>query len=284
MAAEQVFIGVPPPSFGGKVVAIPNQFPTDADTNLQIISSCSIAGVTLGVNGRRIDDQGRVVSFVETHTPNSDRSNKVQNILLGGGALLHLTVFAITGNPTIGQCFVIVRLIQGLAGPRVLLATLGASYVTNIQALGYPGSPIKQSIDGPGAIRFLDFGGQASGVDWFVQVPTGARWQVLSLFAQITCGAGGGNRAPAFAIGASGSEFVIIPATVIVTGGNVGSFIWSVGIGYAVAALNVATATGIPNDLPVPAGQFVATKTLNLAGNDQWFTVRLIVREWLEVS
>src|SRR5439155_18890058 len=116
---------------------------------------------------------------------------KTQNYKLGKGAILNLTVFASAGAPLMGQTYVIVQLIKGLTGATIVLGTLLGGYLTATQALGWPGSPIISSTDGEGCTRLIVGTTPAAEANILETVPTGARWELLSLEASYVQGAGG---------------------------------------------------------------------------------------------
>src|SRR5204863_2582589 len=89
------------------------------------------------------------------HVPNTDRSVKTSDHPLGVGQLLNLTVFASAGAPLIGQTYVKVQLIRGVGAAAIVLGTLLGGYVTAVHALGFPGSPIENSLTATPAIRYI---------------------------------------------------------------------------------------------------------------------------------
>src|SRR5262252_2154961 len=134
-------LGAPSIAGGARVIASPFQFLGDADTWLRVTSACSVAGVVLAIQGRRLDDNGELKPITETHAPNSDRSIKTTEILLGAGALLNLTVFASAGTPLVGQCYVMIQLLRSHGATAIVLGTILGGYVTANLAFGFRGPP-----------------------------------------------------------------------------------------------------------------------------------------------
>lgn len=154
-AIERAFVASPVSSAAGRVIASPFQFYTTGEDNLRIVSSNSLAGVSLRVEARFIDPAGTISAQSWDHVPNSDRTPRTTDYRLGVGALLNLTVYASSGAPRIGQTFVMVQLIRGDAPAAIVLGTMLQGYVTAVQHLAWPGSPIQSSIEGGGYPRAI---------------------------------------------------------------------------------------------------------------------------------
>ena len=117
------------------MISSPFQFVADSDTFLRVVSVCSVAGVTLAIQGRRLDEKGQLQALTETHAPSSDRSVRTQDYALGVGAVLNLTVFASAGTPLKGQCYVMVQLLRNFGGTAIVLGTLLGAGVPLIHGL-----------------------------------------------------------------------------------------------------------------------------------------------------
>lgn len=281
---ERPFFASPIAAAGGRVIASPFEFTTDDDDNLQILSVCSVAGVTLTLNGRRVDEKGQIVPFVFQHTPFATRSTRIDSFKFGRGALLNLTVFASAGSPLVGQCYVIVRLIKGLTGATIILGTLLSGYVTATQALGYPGSPLESSTTGEPTIKTIGGTLPAIGAEILETVPTGARWQLVAFSAILICNAVVANRHPRLRFMSNADIVGIVPCFQTMPAGS-GEFIsWLGNVqGFAPPTTNQMVST-IPDPLWLLAGQTFGTSTLLLQAGDTWNAPIYTVREWLEVS
>lgn len=283
-ANERVFAAQPVGYGGQKVIASPFQFATTDDDNLQIVSANSLVGVVLAVQGRRVNTAGLIEPFAFTHTPNSDRSSKTENFKLGAGALLNLTIFAITGSPMIGQTYVSARLIRGLSAATILLGGLLGGYVTAAQPISYPGSPIASSLEGEPLIRVIDGTTPLAAHELAETVPTGARWDLLTFKAVFTASATPANRT-------ADLNFVVnsvpilnnVPAKFMVAG-EIWTLSWAPGLGTIVDPAFFRQNIALPTRSILPAGSVITSDTGAMQVGDQWSSVRYSVREWLEVS
>lgn len=284
MATEQAFPSTAAAFGGGRVITSPFQFVADADTFLRVVSVCSVAGVTLAVQGRRLDDNGQIQPMRETHTPNSNRTSKTQDYGLGRGAILNLTVFASAGAPLAGQCYVMVQLLRNFGGTAIVLGTLLGGYVTAVQALGFPGSPIVSSLQGEPALRDILGTDPLAGNVAVETVPAGARWELTAARVILVTSGVGPDRRVILQLTGGGVVFAQLlslntqPLGTSLTytcGSNVEGTS-DLGAGF------IQFGTPARSLLPA-AGSFLFTHT-NFDAGDNYQAPQYQVREWLEVN
>lgn len=271
------------PFAGGRLVAAPYQFVTTGEENIRVTSVNALAGVRLKIQGLRLSERGENVPFSHDHIPQNDRSVATTEFSLGYGALLHLTVFAVGAAPLHGQTFVIVQVIRGSAAAAVVLGTLLQGYVTSTQALGWPGSPISSSIEGAGAVRNIVGTMPALGAEVNEVVPTGARWELQALILGLLPGVVFAQRVPQLHVTTATVVVFRVASPAGVDAPNALSVSWSHGLGTSTAVVGATVAQSLPLSMPLLAGTFIRTVTLNLDPTDQITFVHYTVREWLEV-
>ena len=96
------------------------------EDRLRVTSFNSAAGVTLAIEGRRIDPEGRLVAFAERHVPNTDRTVATSTFAIGEGFILNVQVRASAGTPHRGQCFAILEVVRGQTGAVVPIGVTSA--------------------------------------------------------------------------------------------------------------------------------------------------------------
>lgn len=286
MAGEQVFPALTTPfaAGGARVISSPFQFVADADTFLRVVSVCSVAGVVLAVQGRRVDDQGALKAITETHTPASTRTVTTTTFRPGVGAILNLTVFAASGAPLIGQCYVMVQLLRSSGATAIVLGTLLGGCVTSTQALGFPGSPVVSSLEVEPVTRQIGGTKPAAGAEISETCPTGARWEMLGILTQFQAGGAAGTRFPDLRLRSGGATVAQFLSNVGIAPGGFGLISWGpnlpqityAGFGYATAAY--------AGRLILRAGDSFVTDTPGIAAADQYEGPNYQVREWLEVG
>lgn len=283
MTQERAFIASPLSVAGGRAIASPLQFFTTGEDNLRIISVNTLAGVRLKLQGRRLTDAGKLEPFAYDHTPNSDRTVATDDYPLGIGAVMNLSCFATGGTPKIGQTFVIVQIIRGLGAAAIVLGTLLQGYVTSTQGLGWPGSPIQTSTEGPGYTRIITGTDPAAGANVSETVPTGARWQLLALEVEFDTDATVIDRTVFldFVFGGGILFRAAPPLTIPASMGAQCS--WGAGVA-AVGQAAYATFQGsTPAPLILPAGTIIRTGVGNGQAGDNFRAPTYTVQEWLEV-
>lgn len=256
-------------------------FPLTGADALQVSSWNALASVRLTIRGYTRAIDGRVAPLNETHLANTDRTIRSTVHPLPEGELRALTVFVTGAAPIIGQTFVRLQIIRGLASSGIVLATLAADYVTAVQPLAWPGSPVKRSVEGPGAVRSITGTDQAAGVEVTETVPTGARWRLITARATLTTSATVANREASLVINDGATTLTRLPVGEIETASAAFLYCWGVGL------IRGAPSQAGDRLIPIPpavllAGYRVETLTANLQGGDDWDTPQLLVEEWLE--
>lgn len=256
-------------------------FFVSGDDHLRVRTFGSLASVTVSLELRFLGADGRLNAWAETHTPNSDRTEATSLHTLGEGFLLTAQLRASVGAPRVGQLFAVVDIIRGRTGAVIPIATLLQGYVTSSSRLAWPGSPMRDSVDGPGVIRSITGTNPAAGAEWQETVPTNARWRFHSLVARLVTDATVANR----------SLLVTFDdgATVVAMAGANNSQAASLTVDWALIAGAVgATSAGNQRFLTHTPGLMLAggfrinSVTLNLQAGDNWAAPQFLVEEWIE--
>lgn len=282
MAGAQLFPAAPALGPGGRILAAPFQFLLSGDEQLRVVSVNSLTGVTVAVQGYRLDPKGEKHELRHVHTPNTDRTAASSVFPLGPGALLNLTVFAASASPSIGETFVIVQLIRGLGAAVLVMGTLLAGFVTAVQPLGWPGSPIESSLSGPGALRKVTGTDPAAGAEISETVPTGARWELLTLRVNFATDTTAIDRRPILFLDDGSTKFFHSAASTVINASNNLDYIWAGGLPLATAVSGAAPLAGLVLGAVLLAGFRIRTTTQNIQAGDNYDNPVLMVREWLE--
>jgi len=271
----------------GTVIPSFAQFATTGEDNLRIQTCGAVTGVNVSVQGRFLDAlTGKIIPFDYTVPVTATRLIVTNDFPLGTGYLLNISA-VVSGSVFLGQVFVIVSIIRGLGGATFLLGTLLAGYITSGQALGWPGTPINNSIETGGYYRAILGTMPPAGVDPVETCPTGARWQLISVNTQLTCGNVAAARFPKLALFTSVGTTYYTYGALLFNANTVAS--------VQVSAVSVRDSTGviggveyesipIPSDNRLRANDGFQMVTNALQAVDQWLAPLYLVREWLEVS
>lgn len=251
------------------------------DTNLRIDSFNAASGVTLTIVVRSIGFDGTPIVDIFNHAPNTDRSIKTDTYLLSDGWLLSCQVYASSGSPRRGQCFVRVQLIQGLTGATLSLATLVQGYVQDTTALAYPGSAIEPSTAGRGVIRSITGTNPAAGAEISETVPTNARWRLLAIRAIFNADPTVATRAFTMQLDDGSSIYFQSGANVTATASQSPVVQWAAGGGGA-ASSGTVPVSHIAQRHYLMGGHRIRTTTNNLQAGDDWGAPQYLVEEWIE--
>lgn len=280
---EKVYAPQPFADARSGVIVAPFQFALTDDDFLRVISVNVAVGAAIAIQGRRLDSAGAIDSFARLHVPHTDRSAAADVFQLGRGALLNLAVFVTGATPLIGQTFVILQIVRGTGAGLVLLGTLLQGYVTSTQGLGWPGSPIASSTEGGGYHRTITGTQPAAGGDVVEFVPTGARWELLRIFLQLTTSATAGTRVPFLGIQQGGGMFFRSKSSTTVAASGGLLMTWAAGLHYETQLDAGWPLFQLPRSNYLKAGDSIQSFATGMAAGDQWAAPIYNVREWLEV-
>lgn len=281
---EVAFVAQPSVSASNRVIASPFEFYVTGEDALRIVSVCSVAGVHIKLQGRFIDERGTINANAWDHTPNSDRTTVTDDVPIGVGALLNLTVFASAGSPLIGQCFVIVQLVRGTGAAAIVLGTLLQGYVTSRQGLGWPGSPIQASTDGLPPVRVITPLPPNPGQEFTATVPTGARWEIIGVLNRFITSATVIDRFCYLDFNDPIQGDIALCSPAISQQASTNRIqTWAPNLPVA-SLLSQIIQMPMPNGLFLTAGQFIQSSTPNMQIGDVYTSIHIVVREWLEVN
>lgn len=178
------------------ISAGPYNFEFTGDDLLRLTVHNSQVGARVAVAYRfKRRSDGRIVSNEFAYTPSSDRAAGSFDFALSDGYLLNATAYETSGGARRGQTYARLRVMRGSGAPRPL-GTIIQGYVTLNQDRAWPGSPLEGALEGDGYIRGIAGADPAAVSEIREVVPTGARWEVLSLHAILQTSALVGTRQP----------------------------------------------------------------------------------------
>lgn len=274
----------------GVVIPIQEQFVVDGSENFRVRIACSLANVVVTLAARVLLPDGSISPLTQTFAPTGDRTINSFDVPIGQGAILSAVMYASQGTPVRGQCFAQLGLIQGLGASATPLAVLLQDYITSFQALAWPGSPIRSSVDGPGWQHTFSVPDPPAGSSQVLTVPTGARWELRSLTAQLTTDAVVGNRFPEMRVISGGLFPVTVPIQLVPGPNWIVVLTWSQASGFtewadgtAAPTVGVASTT-FPAGYRLFAGDQIQIAARRLDAADQYNDIVCTVEEWLELN
>jgi hypothetical protein len=281
---ERAFVASPIASAGNRVITSPFQFYTSGEDHLRLTVVNSAAGVVVTLRGRFVDSAGLITPIAQDLVATTDRTATSIMLQLGVGAVLNIDVFVSSGTPQRGQTYVIVQLLRGLGGAAIVLGTLLRGYVTANQHQAWPGSPLEHSFEGPGVVRLIVGTNPGAGVEISELVPTGARWRLIHVIAQLVTNAAVAARVPYLSPFVGGTRMGFYPPAASIPASFAQYVQWATGYTTWTVGGTTAQAASLASGLLLPSGSQLQTFTENLQAADDWGTPELLVEEWLEVT
>jgi hypothetical protein len=281
---EQIFQAAPSPRPGAPAVRAAGEWVFTGEDNLRLVVMNALAGVAVTIQGRVLDQAGKVGAFLQTVQPTADRMPSTFDVGVGVGLLLNCSVIVTSGAPLVGQTYVMVQAIRGLGGATMVIGCLLGGYVTAMQHLAYPGSPVESSIAGGGYIRNIFGTAPGPGGNFQETVPTGARWQFIGAFVQFTTDATAVNRRVGLLLNGAGAAFykALIPSD------QPANKLYEYSFGNGAPLVQDTSALhflqGTPVDAVMLAGGDFRGSVANFQLGDQFSAPQYCVREWLEAA
>lgn len=194
--------------------------------------------------------------------------------------LLDFQCYLDSGAASRGACFVQAGIHQRV-GSSPLIHTLFADYLITRNALAWPGSPIRHSVEGPGLLRSIESADPVAGAELTITVPTNARWtKTHSIRFNLVTLLASPTRIVTLVVTDGANElFRSIAGTALgasATGNYCGSR-----FGYGDTGTGTALYLQLPN-FPLFQGWQINTITTNLATDDNFSSARILVEEHIE--
>lgn len=277
VAAEQI-------GSKGRPLVEPGSLFVDGNYALQISSWNSLAGVSLELRSRFLNTDGTITDTDAVHTPNSNRTKATSLVPLSVGFPLNVMLFASAGSPLIGQTFVQVQIVRGFSGALLPVATILQGYVTAAQAVAWPGTPIQSSIEGGGYVRTIIGATPSAATDITETVPTGARWELVSLRYTLTTSAVAGNRGQLLYFGLAGVPYAYSISTALFGPSLLVGFGYGQGQPVGVDGFTQVYNAPLPIANRLLGGMTITSVTNQIKAGDQLSAPFYVVNEWLEAA
>lgn len=275
---------LPPPSAAAQqasTVLAPSATYLMLDDEIRVTAYNGAAGVTLEVHARIFGTTQLVQVSRDTLTPSTNRAASSQVVATDEGWLIGGEVFAVAGTPLIGQCYVVVEVVRGLASSGMAHELLAAGYVTARTPLRFPTPMSGTSLDGRGALRSITGTNPAAGVEILETVPTGARWRFLTMNAALTTSAVVNNRQVKFIVDDGANVLYRMSTSYSQVNSRTDRYTFAP-TGTSLIAIDNTALAVTPVDLWLLAGYRLLTLTTLLDAGDDWGAPQYLVEEFTE--
>lgn len=272
----------PLPASSGTIAASPFQYYVSGEDGLVLVVWSSRV-FTVAVAGRWYHGREGIEVFRETRRTNGNPEvPQAWRLHTSEGYLLNCSIEVVDTLSFTGECFVQLLIGRGEGAAFVKLGTVLQGYVATSKFLGFPGSLLESSLEGPGARNRENMAAVAAGAGWSTGVPPKRRRRVHMLYSTLLTSAAVGNRFVHLkfspnAIGVVG----YVNAVKAQPGGVANAYTWApAASSYASPSSFITTASlPAPCDIEFPMVLLPLVEGLDVA--DQWSGQVLEYEEWL---
>lgn len=252
------------------------------EDGVQLTALNAASNVVIRIAGRFLPRDGaRIQNFARDVKPTTDRTTTTWWVPLGAGWLLDVSAFVITGTPQHGQCWVRLAIVRGGPSAGMETSQLSHGYITTHRYIGWPLGIIEAPLDGPGALRSITGTQPGAGANLSETVPTGARWEIVSVYATFTTSATVATRVVSIIVDDGTNNLHAMSPQQTQTA--------SQSIAYSVSQVSSAGfsnsdnkyAVPLPEGLRLGAGFRFRSSVNNLQAGDQFGAPQLLIKEWM---
>lgn len=238
--------------------------------------------LTVRLSGRIRTLDGRIVPFVETLVPATDRTASTLDRPMVEGELLGVSARVSVGTSRDGWTYAVIELGTGSGSAFQALDVLAADCITATRRASWPGGFVRGPLDSSGFLRSISGTTPAAGAEVTESVPTGARWDIIAFRAQLITSATVANRIPELAADDGANIYFQSANSVNHTASTTIRYSWSAGFGGLVNGVGNEQGRALPDILTLAAGSRLRTITGSIQVGDQWSGVQYLVRERIE--
>jgi hypothetical protein len=252
------------------------------EDNLRVTAYSNTANVTLAITGRILRPNNEPTPIADSVAPGATRTATTKIVPLSEGWLLGLSIAAGAGVTALGATWIAVDLVRGTGANAQLVQSLGFGWINLRSGFVWPAGAYLQSTDGPGVLRSITGSTPSAGADISETVPTGARWELISLRAQLTTSATVANRVPLLLLDDGANAWFAGSAVATQAASLVWRYTWFQGAAPIAAIVGTDVPLQVPINNRLAAGSRIRTSTTAIAAGDQWTAPQYLVREFLE--
>lgn len=271
----------PEAQFATQGVQPPSSLYVGPEDKLRLLTVNALAGVRVRLEGRLLLTNGEISPFVFEVVPASTRTTEAFDFSLAEGFLLGFIVYGVGVSQRRGQLYARVQLMRASGSNAAYYSQLVSDYVADMYTPAYPGNFNRENVGGPGVLRSITGTDPAAGVEISETVPTGARWNLVSMVATLTTDATAANRISKLIIDDGVTPVFVATPNEVTTASQAQRHQTTQGVSN-ISITAVEAAWPIPVPLVLPAGYRIRTETAALQAGDNWGAPQLYVEEWLE--
>jgi hypothetical protein len=206
-------------------------------------------------------------------------------IHLAEGYLLSVSAIS-TSATTRGMTFVRAFILRGIAptGTLPIAEVLFADYVTQYQAIGWPGSPVRYPTEGPGEVASLIVSNPSAGADWSYGFWQYSRTLINSIGAVLTTSSTAGSRYVQIQIKDLAGHIIWLGSPSVAIAASTTT---QCSFAYAPPATTLVS-TNVFAPLPlrsfIQGAGYIGTVTSGIQSGDQWSAIYVSYEQWIDLA
>lgn len=250
-----------------------------ADDSLRVVAINRLSGLSIVITARVLLANGQIVPSQWVLRPTSDRVVNTNTLDLPEGYLLSLSAETETTGALPGVCWLAAALARGNSSTAAAFigGQLLQGYVGLSQPLAWPPFAPSSQFNRNVTTRAITGTDPAAGVEISETVPTGAAWELISLFTSLVTSATAANRRPVLRIDDGSTVFFRGHQNNTISASTTSELVWFVGG----VMLSGAATSGLPHNLLLLPGWRVTTLTESFQVDDNYAAPGFVVREFL---
>lgn len=283
MARERIVqASAPLPASSGTIPATPFQYYVTGEESL-VLNVWSSAVCRVVVSGRWYRAAAGIEVFRHDHLTNGDPSTpQAFQMRVQEGYLLNCAIEVEGAVVMRGQCFAQLVIGRGSGAAFVKLGTVLQGYVGSSKFLGFPGSPLEDSLEGPGFQQIATVANPAAGAEWSTLPGVSRLWRMRYVYFELTTAGGGANRDVFLRLRRNGISTIAAihgsdthpPATLLV-------YSFQPGVALITPTRGGLISGCLPTPFFVHNFDHLGSLTSGIAAGDQHANIRLGYEEWL---
>lgn len=260
----------------------PSDVYVTVEDRLRVNLTCTAPAPTVNLALRIQRPDGQVIPMLQVLTPAATRAVQTFDFDMCEGFLLDVVVSTATPAVRRGGLYVDADMIRGAGANAYTIRNIIDSYVTTQSDAGWPEGGTYESTAPMGLLRVVQQANPGAGAEFALTVPAGARWEILSLNAQLATAVAAGNRQPVFQI-TDGAAHVMHNTQF--SGNQAASltYQYSAAEGDGVAVNAPFNQGALPHNCFLLQGWTLQSLTTNIQAADQWSNIWVMLQEWSEL-
>ena len=255
--------------------------PVTRDHFLRLETLNRAGSVVLQVLVRFLHADGRVTHMQFQQRPGSALSKETDTYQLTDGWIIGIGLAVQSGDVQRGECFCTLRLQLGGAFDEQPFQTFISDYVYTSYSLSWPGSAIRDSLDGKGYMLSATQASPGAGLDLQYTIPTNTRVRLIGIKLAMATSATAGNRYLVMRAIRGTTVLWSVPSNQAQPASTTVTYHWSSGLGFGGLG-GMDAMLPLPTDLYMVDGDVLETDVIGRDAGDTIGSAEIYLEQWIQ--